>query len=130
MIAETQLRDCLPLRPIQDGDLIKVTRPISEDHAILRPSLTPGLIATAENNLRQGAKTLRFFEAGRQFRNVGGGKATDLEADSIAILLGGEASPLSWTRSKSRELDLYDLKAAIQAALGNRSIQFTTRARG
>lgn len=129
LIAETQLRDCLPLRPIQDGDLIKVTRPISEDHAILRPSLTPGLIATAENNLRQGAKTLRFFEAGSQFRNVGGGKATDLEADSIAILLGGEASPLSWTRSKSRELDLYDLKATIQAALGNRSIQFTTRAR-
>ena len=129
LIAENQLRDCLPLRPLQDGDLVKVARPLSEDHAILRPSLTPGLLATAENNLRQGAKALRFFEAGRQFRNVGGGKATDLEADSIALLLGGEASPLSWTRDQNRQLDLYDLKAVIQAALGNRSIQFTTRVR-
>ncbi|MDA7886958.1 phenylalanine--tRNA ligase subunit beta [bacterium] len=129
LIAENQLRDCLPLRPLQEGDLVKVARPLSEDHAILRPALTPGLLATAENNLRQGAKTLRFFEAGRQFRNVGGGKATDLEADSIALLLAGEASPLSWTRGENRLLDLYDLKAAIQAVLGNRSIQFTTRAR-
>lgn len=129
LIAENQLRDCLPLRPLQDGDLVKVARPLSEDHAILRPALTPGLLATAENNLRQGAKTLRFFEAGRQFRNAGGGKATDLEADSIALLLGGEAHPLSWIRGENRQLDLYDLKAAIQAALGNRSIQFTTRER-
>ncbi|MFT7302213.1 MAG: phenylalanyl-tRNA synthetase beta chain [Akkermansiaceae bacterium] len=129
LIAANQLRDCLPLRPLQDGDLVKVSRPLSEDHAILRPALTPGLLEVAENNLRQGAKTLRFFEAGRQFRNVGGGKATDLEADSVALLLGGEASPLSWTRSDNRTLDLYDLKAAIQAALGNRSVQFTTRAR-
>ena len=129
LIAENQIRDCLPLRPLQDGDLIKVSRPLSEDHAILRPSLTPGLLAVAENNLRQGAKTLRFFEAGRQFRNVGGGKATDLESDSLALLLGGEASPLSWNRSENRHLDLYDLKANIQALLGNRNIQFTSRDR-
>lgn len=129
LIAEGQLRDCLPLRPLQEGDLVKVARPLSEDHAILRPALTPGLLEVAENNLRQGAKTLRFFEAGRQFRNVGGGKATNLEADSIGLLLGGEAIPPSWTRGENRQLDLYDLKAAIQAALGNRSIQFTTRHR-
>lgn len=129
LIAESQLRDCLPLRPLQEGDLVKVARPLSEDHAILRPALTPGLLAVAENNLRQGAKTLRFFEAGRQFRNVGGGKATDLEADSLALLVGGEATPLSWTRKENRSLDLYDLKAAIQATLGNRAVQFTTRPR-
>ena len=129
LIAENQLRDCLPLRPLQDGDLVKVARPLSEDHAILRPALPPGLLSVAENNLRQGANTLRFFEAGRQFRNVGGGKATDLEADSVALLLGGEAAPLAWTRSENRSLDLYDLKAAIQTALGNRPVQFTTRAR-
>ncbi len=129
LIAENQLRDCLPLRPLQDGDLVKVARPLSEDHAILRPSLTPGLLATAENNLRQGAKTLRFFETGKQFRNVGGGKATDLEAHSIGILLGGEAAPLSWARGQNRPIDLFDLKAAIQSTLGGRKIQLTTRPR-
>lgn len=129
LIAEAQLRDCLPIRPLQEGDLVKVARPLSEDHAILRPSLTPGLIATAENNLRQGAKSLRFFEAGRQFRNVGGGKATDLEADSLALLMGGEALPPAWTASHGRQIDLYDLKGAIQATLGGQIIQFSPRPR-
>ena len=129
LIAESQLRDCLPIRPLIDGDLVKVARPLSEDHAILRPSLTPGLIATAENNLRQGAKTLRFFEAGRQFRNAGGGKATDLEADSLALLMSGEAQPPSWSHGDNRQVDLYDLKAAIQALLGGNAIQFSPRPR-
>ena len=130
LIAESQLRDCLPIRPLIDGDLVKVARPLSEDHAILRPSLTPGLIATAENNLRQGAKTLRFFEAGRQFRNAGGGKATDLEADSLALLMSGVSQPPSWSRGENRQLDLYDLKASIQALLGGNAIQFSPRPRG
>ncbi|YCM46308.1 phenylalanine--tRNA ligase subunit beta [Verrucomicrobiaceae bacterium 227] len=129
LIAESQLRDCLPIRPLQEGDLVKVARPLSEDHAILRPSLTPGLLATAENNLRQGAKALRFFEAGRQFRNVGGGKATDLEADSIALIMGGEALPPAWTASHGRQIDLYDLKGAVQAALGGKTVQFSPRPR-
>ena len=129
LIAESQLRDCLPIRPLMDGDLVEVARPLSEDHAILRPSLTPGLLATAENNLRQGAKTLRFFEAGRQFRNAGGGKAKDLEADSLALLIGGEAQAPSWSQDGSRQLDLYDLKAAVQALLGGAAIQFSPRPR-
>ncbi len=129
LIAESQLSDCLPLRPLMDGDLIKVSRPLSEDHAILRPSLTPGLIRTAENNLRQGAKSLHFFEAGRQFRNAGGGKAKDLETDSVAILMGGEAAPLSWARGSQRNIDLYDLKASVHALTGGAGIQFAPRPR-
>ncbi|MEN8849081.1 MAG: phenylalanine--tRNA ligase subunit beta [Akkermansiaceae bacterium] len=129
LIAESQLRDCLPLRPLMDGDLIKVSRPLSEDHAILRPSLTPGLLQIAERNLNQGAKTLRFFEAGRQFRNAGGGKAKDLESDSIGILLGGEAFPASWASGEKRNLDLFDAKAAVQALLGGAEVQFSARPR-
>lgn len=129
LIAEKQLPDCLPVRPLQEGDLVKVARPLSEDHAILRPALTAGLLAVAENNLRQGAKTIRFFEAGRQFRNAGGGKATDLEADSLSLILGGEAEPLAWTRGEARTLDLFDLKAAIQAMLGGAAVQFSPRPR-
>ncbi len=129
LIAESQLRDCLPQRPLMDGDLVKVARPLSEDHAILRPALTPGLLKVAENNLRQGAKSLRFFESGRQFRNAGGGKAKDLEADSLGLLMGGEAAPLSWARGENRLIDLFDLKAAIQNLLGGAQIQFAPRSR-
>ncbi len=129
LISEAQVEDCLPLRPLQDGDLVKVARPLSADHAVLRPALTAGLMAVAETNVRQGVKSLRFFEAGRQFRNVGGGKVTDLEADSLGLLMTGEAQPLSWSRGENRAIDLYDVKAAIQSALGGAEVQFSPRPR-
>ena len=46
LISEKQMIDAFPLRPLQEGDLVKVSHPLSEDHAILRPSLIPGLVST------------------------------------------------------------------------------------
>jgi len=123
-----QMDTALPVRPLQEGDVIRVALPLSEDHAIMRPSLTPGLVATAARNIRQGAKSLRFFEIGRQFRNAGGGKAKDLEADSLAFLMGGNASPLGWS-SESKNLDAFDVKAVIEALLPNKVLQFSPRER-
>jgi phenylalanyl-tRNA synthetase beta chain len=91
LIAEAQLVDALPLRPLLDGDVIRVRLPLSEDHSVMRPSLVPGLVATAARNVRQGANSLRFFELGRQYRNAGGGKAMDIEGDSLALLVSGPA---------------------------------------
>ena len=139
LISESQLSDALPLRPLQDGDLVAVARPLSEDHAMLRPSLVPGLVATAERNTRFGVQSLRFFEAGRQFRNSGGGKAKDLEADSIALFLGGNAHAASWcqdvgrtngaSKHGERRLDLFDVKAVIQSLVPNCMVQFAPRPR-
>ena len=123
-----QMDTALPVRPLQDGDVIRVALPLSEDHAIMRPSLTPGLVATAARNIRQGAKSLRFFEIGRQFRNAGGGKAKDLEADSLALLMGGDATPGGWSAEGS-VIDAFDVKAVIEALLPNKALQFAPRER-
>lgn len=123
-----QLCNALPLRPLQDGDLVRVALPLSEDHSIMRPSLTPGLVATAARNISQGAKSLRYFEIGRQFRNVGGGKACDLEADSLALIMGGQKQPNTWS-SSSDIIDGFDVKAAISTLLPNAEIQLSPRER-
>jgi len=123
-----QMDTALPIRPLQDGDVIRVGLPLSEDHAIMRPSLTPGLVATAARNIRQGVKSLRFFEIGRQFRNAGGGKAKDLETDSLALLMGGDLSGTGWS-TDAKAMDAFDIKAAIEALLPNKAIQFTPRER-
>ncbi len=128
LIAEKQLVDALPLRPLQNGDLVAVRLPLSEDHAVLRPSLVPGLIATAERNVRQGLKSLRFFELGRVFRHNGGGKSRDLESESIALLLSGPLSPESWSAAPA-VATVHDLKAALQAILPGCPLQFTPRER-
>jgi phenylalanyl-tRNA synthetase beta chain len=121
LISESQLTDILPLRPMQDGDLIRVKSPLSEDHAIMRPSIVPGLVASAERNARQQAKAIRLFEMGRVFRNAGGGKALDQESDSLAILVTGNSQPSSWT-TKDRAADLYDAKAILSALLPGQTI--------
>jgi len=128
LIADSQLSDALPLRPLLDGDIIRVKLPLSEDHAVMRPSLVPGLVASAARNVRQQAKALRFFELGRIFRNAGGGKARDQESDSLAILLSGGTAPTGWNQA-DRMADLYDLKGIIAALIPNKIIRFTPKER-
>ncbi len=128
LIAEKQLTDILPLRPMLEGDLIRVKSPLSEDHAIMRPSIVPGLVASAERNARQQSKSLRLFEMGRVFRNAGGGKALDQESDSLALLISGNTAPSSWA-AKDRPADLYDAKAIFSALLPGHSISLKPKDR-
>ncbi len=128
LIADSQLTDALPLRPLQDGDIIRVKLPLSEDHAVMRPSIVPGLVASAARNVRQQQKSLRFFEMGRVFRNAGGGKAKDQESETLAILVSGTTAPAAWNQVE-RHADLHDLKGLIQALLPNKTIRFSPRER-
>ena len=128
LISDGQLADALPLKPLLPGDTIRVSLPLSEDHAVMRPSLIPGLVASAARNIRQGAKALRFFEIGRVFRNAGGGKAKDLEADVLGIVLSGPALPPGWARPE-KAADLYDLRAVIAAMIPTVPLQLVPRAR-
>ena len=92
---------------------VPLKNPLSEDHTHLRPSLVPGLLASAAHNLRQGTATLRLFEAGTVFTQ---GKRTEPEEKThLALLLGGPVSEATWADSAPRAADLYDLKAAIQS---------------
>ncbi len=128
LIADGQMTDALPLRPLQDGDVIRVKLPLSEDHAVMRPSIVPGLVASAARNVRQQAKALRFFEMGRVFRNAGGGKAKDQESENLAILLSGGTAPAGWNQA-DRQADLYDLKGLVSALVPNKKIRFSPRER-
>lgn len=128
LIADSQLTDSLTLRPLQDGDIIRVKLPLSEDHAVMRPSIVPGLVASAARNIRQQAKSLRFFELGRVFRNSGGGKAKDQESEALALLISGPVAPAAWNQPE-RPADLDDLKGLINALIPNKTIRFSPRER-
>ena len=128
LIGDAQVRDALLTRPLVDGDVIRVKLPLSEDHAVMRPSLVPGLLASAVRNVSQQVKSLRIFEMGRVFRNAGGGKAKDQESDALAILLSGPTAPIGWAQSE-RGTDLYDLKGLLSALLGGREIRSAPKER-
>jgi phenylalanyl-tRNA synthetase beta chain len=128
LIADWQVGDALLARPLLAGDLIRVKLPLSEEHAVMRPSLVPGLLAVAVRNISQQVKALRFFEMGRVFRNAGGGKAKDQESDSLAILVSGPAAPCGWAQGE-RSADLFDLKGLLAALLGGREVGFAPKER-
>ena len=104
----------LPIKPLMEGDIIGVSLPLSEDHAVLRPSLAPGLLAVAARNMNQGVEVLRFFECGRVFRNTGGGKGKDIEMEVLGILMAGKLDPASWMLLKPRTVAPEHLRAVLE----------------
>ena len=128
LISDAQVADALPLRPLQDGDTIRVKLPLSEDHAVMRPSMIPGLVASAVRNVRQQAKSLRLFEMGRVFRNAGGGKSKDQESETLGILLSGPTRPTGWDQAE-QIADPFDLKGLIAALIPGASIRFSPKDR-
>ena len=93
-----------------------VKNPLSEDHTTLRPSIVPGLIATAALNIRQGTQRLRFFEIGRIFLKLPNGQTR--EDERIAILISGPVSPSSWHGREPQAASVHDLRGIIEQLPG------------
>ena len=115
----------LPIKPLMEGDIIRVSLPISEDHAVLRPSLAPGLLSVAARNINQGMDVLRFFECGRVFRNTGGGKGRDIENEVLGILMAGKLAPASWADTKPANVGLEHLHAVLDILVPKAVITIT-----
>ncbi len=119
------VNNALPIKPLMDGDIIRVSLPISEDHSTLRPSLAPGLISVAARNINQGQEVLRFFECGRVFRNTGGGKGKDIETEVLGIFMAGKLGPASWADTKPATAGFEHIRAVLDILVPKATITLT-----
>jgi len=103
------------------GGLAALKNPLSEDHTTLRPSIVPGLLASAALNVRQGADRLRLFEIGRVFLKMPNGMVR--EEERLAILLSGPVSPSSWHAREPKAADIFDLRGLIESLPGVSSLE-------
>jgi len=115
LISSAQLADVLG-QPVKPDKAVVVKNPLSEDHSALRPSLVPGLLATAALNIRQGQSRLRFFELGRVFLLNPNGSSR--EEERVALLLSGPAETSSWHGKESAAVDVYALRGALESLPG------------
>ncbi len=93
------------------GGAVELRNPLSEDHVALRPSLLPGLLGVLERNTRAGAQSVRLFELGRTFA-----PPDAAEKHSLALLCSGDVrSQVHWRAGERRQLDLFDLKGALES---------------
>jgi len=96
---------------------IELRNPLSEDHVALRPSILVGLLGVLDRNIRAGAERVAIFEIGRTFIPPSG-----KEQRHLGILLWGNvASAPNWRSPENRDLDLFDLKGALECIVPNLS---------
>ena len=92
----------------------RVADPLSEDWALLRPSLLPGLLKNAQHNLSRGADAVRLFEIGKTYARAGAGVTERWRA---AGLLLGPLLDARWQAARASRAGFYDAKAVVEDLL-------------
>lgn len=93
----------------------KIINPISEEMAVLRTSLVPGLLKTMRHNNYQQTDNLKIFETGHVFFAVKEGTQPE-EKEMMAGLMTGARDEHSW-HSKQKDCDFFDIKGAVEGLL-------------
>jgi phenylalanyl-tRNA synthetase beta chain len=91
---------------------VKLRNPISEDQAVMRTSLVPGMLETIRRNLNQKNMHLQMFEIGKVFINISNAPLPK-ERESIILIWTGASQAVSWQQPE-RACDFYDLKGVIE----------------
>jgi phenylalanyl-tRNA synthetase beta chain len=108
---------------LDEGQLLKLVNPISNEMEIMRPSILPGLLDVTIYNLNRQRNTVQVFEVGRVYRSGCEGVA---EAKYLAGIRCGLSADSGWASGR-RELDFYDIKHDVEvllAELGMTEVRF------
>jgi phenylalanyl-tRNA synthetase beta chain len=95
------------------GQVVELANPISDEAAVMRTSLLPGMLQMLAWNLNRGNADVRLFEAGHVFERVG--EKVD-ERKRISLGATGNADAGTWDR-KPRAYSFFDMKGDIEALL-------------
>ncbi|HEX72272.1 MAG TPA: phenylalanine--tRNA ligase subunit beta, partial [Candidatus Hydrogenedentes bacterium] len=96
-------------------DMVALQNPLSENHATMRSSLIPGLLANAAFNLNHGVDRMAAFELGPVYKPFGNNDLPDERVCMGVILIGPREEP-HWSKSP-QPYDFYDLKGFAEAIL-------------
>lgn len=96
---------------------VRLVNPIAEDRVVMRRSLLPAAMETAERNLRVSDR-IALFEIGPVFLPVAG-EQLPAEPARLSLALTGVRSELDWRRADSQSLDFYDAKGVVERLLGS-----------
>lgn len=104
---------------------VRLLKPLTQDQAVMRTTLLPGLLQSASFNLARGERNLRLFEWGKVFLPRAGEELPREEPALVGILTG------AWTprslHETGRTVDFYDAKGVLEALLENlfvKDVQF------
>lgn len=106
-------KDAIKMLGITEPTL-EITNPISDDMAVMRPTLIYSLLSNVRDNLNRNQNGLRFFEVSRVFTPKEDGLANETLRASIA--LAGKTFKTLWD-PKPEAMDFYTLKGFVEKFL-------------
>lgn len=89
---------------------LRLANPITQDLAIMRPSLLPSLLLAVSANQARGQSQLAFFEGGAQFQS------DHHQREVICGLRNGATGQRHWSQ-ETRSVDVFDIKADVFSIL-------------
>jgi phenylalanyl-tRNA synthetase beta chain len=93
---------------------IRLLNPISEDQAVMRSMLLPGLLDNVRRNINFQRTDIKLFEIGKVFRPLAG-NPQPVETTRLAGVLSGnrhgDGSPLYF---KEEGIDIFDTKGSVE----------------
>jgi phenylalanyl-tRNA synthetase beta chain len=95
--------------------VISVENPMSEEQAIMRPTLLGSLLDAARHNVARNGPDVAIFESGTVYRASSDAAPAD-EHHGLGVLLSGALSPPSW-RGERPQADFFAAKALLAALL-------------
>lgn len=110
---------------------VHLLSPLSEDMAVLRTTLLPGLLDNVRRNINFQRPAIKLFELGKVFFSKGEGERPE-ECHRLAGVLSGNrhgdtASPLHW---KESPVDFYDARGTVEFILQTLQLPLTTTTDG
>ncbi len=94
-------------------NVVKIKNPLSEEQAVMRTSLVPGLVETIRRNIYRKNENLRLFELSRVFIPAKNKELPDEPYFLVGALTGSRESTLLYDRE--HQIDFYDVKGQIEA---------------
>jgi len=90
----------------------QLQNPISNDMAVMRTSLIPGLLQAAQYNMNRQQSRVRLFEQGRCYWADNSARS---EPEMLAAVISGDILPELWR--EQLPVDYYHLKSDVEALL-------------
>ncbi|MFB3813017.1 MAG: phenylalanine--tRNA ligase subunit beta [Terriglobales bacterium] len=100
-------------RAFTSGQVLTLENPISDEAAVMRTSLLPGMLQMLAYNLNRGNNDVRLFEAGHVFEKFG--ERAD-ERKRIAMGATGNVRAGNWAQAP-RAYTFFDMKGDIEQLL-------------
>jgi phenylalanyl-tRNA synthetase beta chain len=95
--------------------MVDVLNPLTEDQAVMRTSLIPGLLGTVGRNIAHQVRNLKLFEVGKIFLSRGPDNLPE-EIEMLAGVWTGTRFTASWHHDETA-CDFYDIKGIIEGLL-------------